>query len=181
VALRDDVRVVQLTSDDFFRANDPRKLLGGAIDLAFIDGMHLAEFALRDFINIEAAADRSSVILLDDVFPADMHYASRVISSGPWTGDVYRVVPLLRERRPDLDIKVYETPVKGLAVVSNLDPASRVLPDNLAELEAALAAGAYQAADQKALRAALVPPRARHLAGDLRRLAAARQGNRRAA
>jgi hypothetical protein len=87
----------------------------------------------------------------------------------------------LRERRPDLDIKVYETPVKGLAVVSNLDPASRVLTDNLAELEAALAAGAYQVADQKALRAALAPRRARHLAGDLRRLATERLRNRRAA
>jgi hypothetical protein len=181
VALRDDVSVVPLTSDEFFRTHDPRKLLGGAIDLAFIDGMHLAEFALRDFINIEAAADSSSVVLFDDVFPSDMHYASREMIAGAWTGDVYRVIPLLRQHRPDLDVQVYETPVKGLAVVSNLDPASRVLPDRLAELEAGLAAGAFQVADQKALRAALAPRRARYLAGDLRRLAAARQRNRRAA
>jgi hypothetical protein len=181
VALRDDVRVVQLTSDEFFRTNDPRQLLGGAIDLAFIDGMHLAEFALRDFINIEAAADPSSVVLFDDVFPADMRYASREMREGAWTGDVYRVIPLLRQHRPDLDIEVYETPMKGLAVVSNLDPASRVLRDNLAELEAALAAGAFAVMDQKALRVALAPRRARHLAGDLRRLATERLRNRRAA
>ncbi len=40
------MQVFPQTSDKFFGRHDPKLLLGGAIDFAFIDGMHLAEFAL---------------------------------------------------------------------------------------------------------------------------------------
>src|SRR6478672_2069133 len=42
------------TSDHFFANHDIAALLGGRpIDMAFIDGMHLFEYALRDFMNVE--------------------------------------------------------------------------------------------------------------------------------
>src|SRR5689334_19647475 len=40
----------QLTSDAFFDAHNPSAIFGAPIDLAFLDGMHRAEFLLRDFI-----------------------------------------------------------------------------------------------------------------------------------
>ena len=42
---------------------------GVAPDLTFIDGMHLAEYALRDFINTERHAHPASVIVFDDMLP----------------------------------------------------------------------------------------------------------------
>jgi hypothetical protein len=40
------------TSDDFFFFHGKRAF-PGAVELAFIDGMHLAEYAYRDFMNVE--------------------------------------------------------------------------------------------------------------------------------
>jgi len=76
------VRIFSETSDDFFARHDLSKELGGRpVDLAFIDGMHLLEFALRDFINLEKHALPTSTILAHDCLPLDetelcsrMHY-----------------------------------------------------------------------------------------------------------
>ena len=44
-----------MTSDDFFASQRPRELFGEhPVDMVFIDGMHLFEYALRDFANAEA-------------------------------------------------------------------------------------------------------------------------------
>ena len=42
----------------------------GQVLVAFIDGMHLAEYALRDVINTERYCHAASVIVVDDVLPA---------------------------------------------------------------------------------------------------------------
>ena len=36
------------------------------MDLAFIDGLHLFEFSLRDFMNVEKLAHPGSVVVFDD-------------------------------------------------------------------------------------------------------------------
>ena len=52
--LSSNQQVFAQTSDDFFARPDVPALLGGKpLDMAFIDGMHHFEYALRDFINIE--------------------------------------------------------------------------------------------------------------------------------
>ena len=49
-----DLHLVRTTSDEFFARPEPFAHFGQpVVDLAFIDGMHLAEFALRDFMNTE--------------------------------------------------------------------------------------------------------------------------------
>ena len=54
VELGDSVKLLRETSDEYFARPKPLKPLGGMRpDMAFIDGMHLAEFALRDFIGVE--------------------------------------------------------------------------------------------------------------------------------
>ena len=53
--------------------------------LRFIDGMHLSEFALRDFINIEPFMADTGVIVIDDVLPRNGLEAARDRKTEPWT------------------------------------------------------------------------------------------------
>ncbi len=73
-----NLRLFKETSDDFFARHDARAELGGLpVDLAFIDGMHHFEFALRDFMNVERCSSPQSTIVLDDCFPRDRLTAQR--------------------------------------------------------------------------------------------------------
>lgn len=121
------VRLYRTTSDDFFTDRDPRKLLDGPVDLAFIDGMHNAEYVLRDFINLERVSKPGSVIIVDDVLPERIDWTTRERQTQAWTGDVYKFIPLLRSERPDLAITVFDIEMKGLAVITELDPGHREL------------------------------------------------------
>ena len=121
-------KVFAETSDAFFAARDPRAELGGLpIDLAFIDGMHQFEFALRDFANLERFCSRDSTILLDDCYPLNRETAERERRREFWSGDIWRLILLLKKYRPDLAIHIVATPPCGLAVVRRLDPDSRFL------------------------------------------------------
>ena len=44
-----------------------------------------------------------------------------------WTGDVWKLVPILRRFRPDLQVDCVNCPPTGLVVVSKLDRSSTVL------------------------------------------------------
>lgn len=128
-------RLFKTTSDAFFAQYAPT-VLTRPIDLAFIDGMHLAEFALRDFINVERHCTRDSWVIIDDVLPCAAEIASRTRTTSAWTGDVYKITSVLRAYRPDLSVTVFDVDTKGLMLIRNLDPDSSVLADNLARLEA---------------------------------------------
>jgi Methyltransferase domain len=123
-----DVQLVKATSDDFFASDQPLAHFDGVpVDLAFIDGMHLSDFALRDFINIEPFMADTGVVVLDDVLPRNGLEAARDRKTEPWTGDVYKVVEILRRRRPDLAVLLVNTAPTGTAVIVGVDPASTVL------------------------------------------------------
>ncbi|MEM6538781.1 MAG: glycosyltransferase, partial [Pseudomonadota bacterium] len=74
-----------------------------------------------------------------------------------WCGDVYKVIPILREYRPDLTIHVVEAFVgpyrKGLAIVSGLNPEDTTLSDSLLTLEEDILGDRYNAKDVSALEA----------------------------
>ena len=124
------VRIFAETSDAFFESHDLREELGGRdVDLAFIDGMHHFEFALRDFINIERCCAPQASILIHDVYPLDEATAARQRRTSFWSGDVWRSVLALRRHRPDLDVRTLACPPTGLALVRGVDPASTVLSD----------------------------------------------------
>lgn len=126
------LHVFQQTSDDFF-ASGFLERNGIRLGLAFLDGMHLVEFLLRDFINTEAAMAPGGVILLHDCVPYGMGMTTRDLSNlpkGPWTGDVWKLIPILQRWRPELIVTVLDCRSTGLVCVSGLDPASRVLADN---------------------------------------------------
>lgn len=129
----------QMTSDEFFRTQNVRSFFPLGVDLAFLDGMHRFEYLLRDVINTETVTHRRSLILLHDCLPSNARMASRVGVAGPpeegetatwWSGDVWKIVPILRKYRSDLRIHVLDCPPTGLVALSRLDPESTVLDRN---------------------------------------------------
>jgi hypothetical protein len=136
VELRCDLHMVKATSDNFFAREQPFEHLGDdpKIDLAFIDGMHLFEYVLRDFINAEKYANWSTVIVFDDQLPRNVEEAARKRHTTAWTGDVYKMIPVLQRYRPDLRIAVMNTAPTGVMAVFGADPANTVLSDKYDEI-----------------------------------------------
>ena len=119
------------TSDEFFASSRPRELFGGRpVDMVFIDGLHLFEHALRDFVNAEAIAAPESLIVVHDCLPADAVMASRVRTTVDWTGDVWKLVLCLLDNRPDLDLSILDVPPSGLCLIGRLDPGNLFLGEN---------------------------------------------------
>lgn len=124
-------KIFPFTSDAYFEKRDLRSDMEcECVDFAFIDGLHVFEQTLRDFINIERFAGPRTVIALHDVLPIDALTAGRERKTSFWTGDIWRVPLCLRELRPELEIVVIPTPPSGLCLVRGLDPMSRVLSDD---------------------------------------------------
>jgi hypothetical protein len=128
-------QIVHSKSDDFFHQASLPEILGGAdLELAFIDGMHHFEYALRDFINIERNGTPQTTVLVHDCYPVNERTADRTRYEAFWSGDVWRMILCLREQRPDLNVSVIDVAPTGLGVISRLDPSSRVLTDRFDEL-----------------------------------------------
>jgi len=131
----------QMTSDAFFRRPDALTVLGKPVDLAFLDGMHLFEYLLRDFINVERMCLPDSVIVMHDCVPTDADVGDRVddfnkrsLHPNWWAGDVWKIIPILRKFRPDLIISVIDSAPTGLVIVTNLHPLSNTLRLNQQEI-----------------------------------------------
>ena len=132
--LNADVGLYFETSDDFFATNDvPALLHDQPIDLAFIDGMHLFEYALRDFRNVERNAAADSVILIHDCLPPSAQAATRDRQTALWTGDTWKVICCLAAMRPDLEISTVAVKASGLGIIRNLDPHNTDLFDRYDE------------------------------------------------
>jgi tetratricopeptide (TPR) repeat protein len=124
-------KVFAETSDAFFAGHDLRAELGGLpVDLAFIDGMHNFEFAMRDFANLERYCTRDSAIMIHDCYPVDRESAGRTVRHVNWSGDIWRLIVLLKKYRPDLSVNTIGTTPTGLGLVRNLDSDSRFLLEN---------------------------------------------------
>jgi hypothetical protein len=132
-----DVSLFRTTSDEYFTRESPLAPTDGwPFDLAFIDGMHLFEFALRDFVNTERHSTSSSVVVFDDVLPRTVEEAARERITKAWTGDVYPVIPVLARYRPEVATVLVDTQPTGLMLVVGLDPDSTVLTDEYAAIMA---------------------------------------------
>lgn len=125
-----DVQLARATSDDFFAREDAlRHFEGVPLDFAFIDGLHFAEYAYRDFLNVEKAVDAGGIIVLDDMLPRNALEAARDRKTSAWAGDVYKVGQILQRRRPDLIVHWVNTAPTGTLLVAKPDPTSTVLSD----------------------------------------------------
>lgn len=132
------LHVFQQTSDDFF-AGGFLSRNGIALSYSFLDGMHLYEYLLRDFMNAEANSDPDGLIALHDCIPGSLDMAMRDHTKVPrindgWTGDVWKLIPILKDYRPDLTVTVFDCAPTGLVVVSGLDPSNRVLQSRYDEI-----------------------------------------------
>lgn len=128
------LQLFTMTSDEFFARHDLARVLGrDHFDLAFIDGLHLFEQALLDFINLERFAGPDSVIVLHDCLPLDAVTAARTRTTEFYSGDVWKLTLCLRRERPDLRMVSIPTAPTGLCIVSGLDRHSSVLERNYAE------------------------------------------------
>jgi hypothetical protein len=126
-----DLMLVKATSDDFFARDNPiARFPEGVIDLSFIDGLHIFEYALRDFMNAERLSGPNSVIILDDMLPRSVAEAARDRHTLEWTGDVFKVAQVLERYRPDLVVVPLDTTPTGLLLVLGADPANTALQDN---------------------------------------------------
>lgn len=124
--------VVQETSDEFFAQGLLRKLKA-ELSFSFLDGMHLFEFLLRDFMNVEANSAPQGVIAMHDCIPFSFEMTTCDLDNlpaGAWTGDVWKLLVILQEYRPDLKVQVLDAAPTGLVLVHGLNPKSRVLQKN---------------------------------------------------
>ena len=130
-----DLKLVEATSDEFFAQPDAISWFPeGVIDLTFIDGLHIFEFVLRDFMNAERLSAPSSVVIFDDVLPRSFAEAARNRHTMVWTGDTYKILLVLERYRPDLVIIPVNTKPTGTLLVLRLDPTNTVLVDHYDEI-----------------------------------------------
>lgn len=130
--------VYRMTADAFFASHDPIAILGDPVEIAFLDGLHLCEFLLRDFLNTERFCRPDSIIVMHDCLPIEWPMAERQPGTPPlrpevgnaWTGDIWRTALALRRHRPDLSITALSAPPTGLVCVTRLDPTFSTRPEN---------------------------------------------------
>jgi hypothetical protein len=134
-------QLARMTSDEFFATHAGQ--ITRPVDLAFIDGMHLFEFALRDFINIERHASPHTAVVIDDVCPNHPLQADRDRKTRVWTGDVWKLRRCLEKWRPDLRLVLLDTSPTGLMLIFGLDPDNTVLSDNYEAITGELLAPAH--------------------------------------
>ena len=98
------------------------------MNFAFIDGMHIFEFALRDFLNTERYLAPGAWIALHDTVPVHPSIASRDRFTGCWTGDIWKMLHYLLQYRKDLQVKTLLLPPSGLTFVTGFGSASEKSP-----------------------------------------------------
>ena len=130
------VSLRRCTSDKYFKES-----LDAGFDMVFLDGMHIFEYLLRDFYNAERICCKNALIILHDCLPLNEEMVDRVMSrsiergqgtpyAGMWTGDVWKLIPILQKYRPDLKLVCLDCPPTGLVCVTRLDSTSTILSEN---------------------------------------------------
>jgi Methyltransferase domain len=143
--------VLRMTSDEFFAQAEellPRLLGGRRPQLAFIDGLHSHEQALRDALSCLELMGGGGIVVMHDCSPpsaaAALPAASREEAAaaeapgwdGAWCGDVWKAVVQLRALHPTLSCFVLDCDY-GLGVVYRGRPEAPLdlSPDEIVRLD----------------------------------------------
>lgn len=138
IVSKPQLHAFQMTSDAFFKSGF-LAAMNVRLGFSFLDGMHLFEYLLRDFIGTERASVSHGFVAVHDCCPFNHQMTTRDLDNlpdGAWTGDVWKIIPILNEYRPDLSLVMLDAAPTGLLVVSGLDPNSNVLADAYDEIVA---------------------------------------------
>lgn len=132
VGEKDFCLLFQETSDQFFKGSLPL-LAGISCEFGFIDGMHLFEYALQDFINLAKIATDNSLMVFHDVLPSSFDASTRdfkkIPKGGAWMGDTWKLIPILIESGLTNNLRVLTSAPSGLltvfqpskAIIANLE------------------------------------------------------------
>lgn len=133
VKLGDNAHIARTTSDHFFYS-EANHLIVKPLDFVFIDGMHLFEYALRDFINVEKLSSKHTLVVIDDIYPGHPAQAERVRRTRAWTGDVWKLLVVLKRYRPDLELIMLDAYPTGLLLITGLNNSNTILQDAYKEI-----------------------------------------------
>ena len=118
---------VRKTSDEFFRDN--RK----TFDVVFIDGLHTYEQVHRDIVNAIRVLKPGGWVALHDMLPRNwMEHHVPVVTTGKWTGDVWKTGFELAQTE-GIDFKIIKMDF-GVGVFRLTHPSPRLV-DLKSELE----------------------------------------------
>jgi len=116
--------VLPITSREFFARHTLEEFFGANyFSLAFVDGLHEFEQAVEDIFDLLIYARPESVIAVHDTIPLDEKTSTTQRHTMFHTGDVWKVIPLLKHSRPDLELITVRTGPSGLTLIRQLNPA----------------------------------------------------------
>lgn len=120
------------TSDDFFSNSVGDALAGESIDVALVDGLHEFEQVIRDVMNCAHWMRPDGVIVLDDCNPSSAERGQPVPTGGPWNGDVWKAVALIRRTQPQWQCVTFDTD-QGIGLIWGFESgAAAISEDDLA-------------------------------------------------
>ena len=114
------VQYHKMTSDQFFNSYPVRV----KVDVCFIDGLHTAEQALRDFNNVRQHLSDKGIVVFHDCLPENekMQEVPRVVTQ--WTGDVWKAFYSIRQ-----DFRLNILPQLRVPFVVNTDYGCGIVQD----------------------------------------------------
>ena len=124
VGKKDFCLLFQEKSDQFFEKS-LNKFPEIKCELGFIDGMHLFEYALKDFINLNKISSLDPVFLFHDPMPWSYEMVTRNFESLPqnadWVGDIWKLITIFIELGMKDQVSVLTAAPSGLLAVVNPD------------------------------------------------------------
>ena len=123
---RTQTQIVSMASSEFFAKHSLAEFFGvNSFSLAFVDGLHHFDQAIDDIFNLEPYAQPESVIAVHDTIPLDEKTSARTPCTRFHTGDVWKVVPFLKQCHPDLELVTVRTGPSGLTLIRRLNPSRK--------------------------------------------------------
>lgn len=123
---KDFCLLVQQKSEDFFTSK-LSKSFEFDCEVAFIDGMHLFEFALKDFFGAHKLSNTQCLFLFHDPLPWSIRMSTRDNSTigkqEAWVGDIWKLPFIFAEFGMKENIKLLTSGPSGLLAVFNVDHA----------------------------------------------------------